>query len=1144
MATWPKARVPEPIGIEEGKESPRLARHLPVVVPPLVVLAVCYRILFSAEGIPLHGDMGFPLTLQRYGDWFQNMWNIHGNQSNLEQIDRLLFIKPVLFVLGLLHASPLVLAKVLVIGLLLLSGLTAFILARALVKALVPDAQPWVSSLVGAAAGTVYEFGPSVMYLASAYFYLLAYALAPLLILLMFRSASRKRLWWLSAATGGLLFSIAAASPQHTAFLGLGLSCLAIIVMHRYGVRRGLPGVALFFITFIASSLYWIVPTVPLAINGSLSPGYLPSWEDTVAFSRNATLANALTGYPEWLVWWSPGRFWPPAVLTILSSCRFILPACALLVAAYAWRGWVVRSAAIVGSVLVVGSMGAASPLQPAYRFAMFHIPALSNIGWFIRAPEKFTGYLWLVFVVLGVVGAALILRQNRSKLAIALVLVIPAAVFASTLPKNLAGFGDKYVPISVPKEYYQVSQELASMPGATLWLAPYYDATKGLGGNLAYTWAPDKMAPGFIRDSLPGNTFAAYNFTNPFAQEYAYLYSHPENLSRKLAALGIANIVLADDLVGGHAGFLRLQAYLTSDPSIVFVKRVGADLYVYTLLQGSAATTSPFIAVQGGRASQEDIYRRSFLNMPAAHLVYAEQQADPSWMTNPSQSNRLPWLLDDRSDIDVAMDSFAQKYGVSFTDKPDSSQLLGGWGRTLTAMPTSDFWPWHDYLTGLLGVPDAWDFDFGRGVVYSASKGATVKQTVQVPAGNYELLIRALTGARSSTVAVSIGGLRRYVPLNSPIQSSLRWFDLGPIALSNPASSVEIQNGSDQGIVNMVAVVPATEFRNELGRVRNLFQTDGLSVVTHDLVNQPTNQYLPADVYKVSGQGSVRLIDLQDGSVAVPSDGLVRIDRPGTFAIAPIDANLALLSMNGSDWAQPQASVDGFRALGSDAWQETTLAAGRSSYLRSPIVTLPTLCQNIVAAGSVDIDRVGSLSANIQFWGPTGSLIGTHQMVAAKTGSLVGLNVGGTAQVPPGARRVAAVLEDRNPVGGEVRNPVVRLFCANWTKPTAAGLGLAGTRRAQPSEGSFLIHDAAYDPQWRLVSHQGAPEQVGVPVDGAITLFPGAHPGDEVVYAPNESLGMGWKLTALAMSIVLIVCFLLAYQEFKLGKLTKRRRI
>jgi hypothetical protein len=349
----------------------RWRSHWPIVFPLIAVVAVGSRILLATDGIPLHGDMGFPLFLERYSDQFQSMWNIHGNQSNLEQIDRLLFIEPILFVLAKLHATSLTLAKVLLLGLVLVSGITAYGLAATLARGIAPGAPNWIAAFLGAAAGTVYEFGPPVMYMASAYFYLLAYALAPLLILLMFVSASRRRQWPFAAAAGGLLLSVASASPQHTAFLALGLFCVGLILIHRYGVRQALPGVAFFYLAFIATSLYWIVPTVPLALNGSITPGYLPDWSDTVTFSRNATLFNVLTGYAEWLVWWSPGAFWPRPALTLLDVCRMVLPACALLVSAYAWRHWVVRPAAIIGACLVVAAMGAASPLKPVYRFAM-----------------------------------------------------------------------------------------------------------------------------------------------------------------------------------------------------------------------------------------------------------------------------------------------------------------------------------------------------------------------------------------------------------------------------------------------------------------------------------------------------------------------------------------------------------------------------------------------------------------------------------------------------------------------------------------------------------------------------------------------------------------------------------------------------
>ena len=1033
----------------------------------------------------------------------------------------------------MLDASSLTLAKVLLVGLVILSGITAYSLALTLVNGCAPDLPILLRTLIAAAAATVYEFGPPVMYMASAYFYLLAYALAPLLILLMFRSAARKRLWWLSAAAGGILLSVASASPQHTAFLAFGLLLLAMILARRYGMRRSLPGASLFCAAFVASSLYWLVPTVPLALGGSITPGYLPDWNDTVVFSRNATLLNVLTGYSEWLVWWSPGPFWPHAVLEALVLARIVLPACALLVAAYCWRTWVVRWASIVGCGLVIAAMGAASPLAPAYRFAMFKIPVLSAVGWFIRAPEKFDGYLWLVLVMLSVLGASLVLRRNRSKVAIALIFAVPTVAFASALPKNLAGFADKYVPVTVPDEYYQVADALAGMPGATIWLAPYHDATSGLAANLAYTWAPDRMAPVFIPDSMPGNTFGSYHYTNPFAQEYAYLYSHPENLGRKLAALGITNIVLADDLVGGHNGFLRLQGYLTGDPSIRFVKRYGQRLYLYEL---AAQSTDRLIVIQGGRASQDDVYGPS-LNISQAHLIYAEQQANPAWLTDAGNAGNLPWLLDDRSDLDVAMNRFVAKYTISFTSQSETTDLYAGWGRTLTAQPTYEFFPWHQYLSDLLQVPDAWDFDFGTGVVWSASNGATLQQSRTTPAGTYELLVRGLATQHSSTIGISIGGITRNIPLNaSPAQGGLRWFDLGQVELPTSSDLVKIRNGSQHGVVNLVALVPTTEFRDELIRVRKLLGANGVSFVTHDLASQPSNEYIPADTYTLSAQGPVRLINLEDGSVITPNGAVVHVNRPGNFAIAPTDADSTMLALSGADWTRPQIRTVGLLSTGLNGWRE--VAGYPDSYLQSPPVTIPAGCQSLVAAGSIDVDQVGDFSASVQFLGGDNSPIGLHQLIGGIGGNIVGLNIGGFASVPSGATRVAIELKDRKPGAAIVSNPVVRLLCGSWSSAASGGLSLASARLAQESSSTFVIHPAAYDPQWGLVDHSSGNVISGVPVDGAITLFPQGHVGDIVTYAADESLARGWRLTALATSAVLLICLWIGCNELLRGRI------
>ena len=1069
--------------------------------------------------------MGFPLTFTRYQDWFRAMWNIHGNQSNLEHIDRLLFIRPLVDLLAAVNVSMLTAAKVLIVGLIIVAGLSAYLLAWVISRKIAPLAPGWAITTIAAAAGTLYELGPSVMYLASAYFYLLSYALAPLLILLIFLSATRARLWWLAGSGGGIVMSIAAASPQHTAFLGLGLTAVVIVLTARYGLRRVVPGVLLFAAGFVATSLYWLIPTVPLALHGDLSPGYLPNWDDTLAFSRNATLYNVLTGYSEWNVWWTPDSWWPDWMIVSLTVARLVLPACALLVIGFAFHSWLVRATTIVAVPAVLAAMGANSPLQPVYRQAMFKIPILNSVGWFIRAPEKFEGYIWLITVCLLTVGAGLLMQRYRSRLLLVALVLVAAVGFGSALPKNLAGFGNKYVAVPVPSEYYAATAALSNAPGSTIWLAPYYDATTGTAGTLAYVWAPDHMASSFMRDSLPGNSYAAYDFTNPFAQEYAYIYSHPDQLSRKLAALDIVNIVLADDLVGGHTGFLRLERVLTGDPGLRLVRRIGADLYLYKRIV-SATSPERYMAVQGGRSSQDDIYGPAALDIASTHILYAEQQSDPAWLM--ANTVGIPWVLDDRSEVDVAMNRFVQRYGISFTNLTDNSNLYGGWGRVQTAMPTDDFSTWHSYLNGLLQTRDAWDFDYGRGVVLTGTAALSLTQTVQVGPGRYELLVRGFENEHSSAIAIRVGKTSRSIDLNIPGNSDLKWMDLGPVSLDRSAATVTITNGQQHGIVNLVALVPEVAYQEAIRNVRDDFDRNGMAVISHDLAYQPANSFLTPDVYRLASGAPVRVVALDSGNaVAAPSSSqTITVTHPGTFAIVPTDATSAFMAANPTDWTI-SSNPSGLTDAGSGNWQ-LTRSSSQPQVLQTSAVMIPRGCQTVAVAGQVGIDQANSFSTSIVFLDGAGRESSHVETISKWTGSSADLNIGGESAVPPSVRRIALRLSDIGPAGGRISQPTVRLMCGGWYGKSDTQAILVGSR-AQPTPAPFVIHYSSYDPLWAYEPNNGGPYTKSVPVDGALNLFPEPTGEGRTVYLPDAALASGWAATAIGTLILLILTLMVA---------------
>jgi hypothetical protein len=1036
--------------------------------------------------------MQFPLTLDGYQAFVSSMWNPHGSLSNLPEIDRILFVRPLIAIVNLLGGSTLTLAKVVLFGIPTLAGLSAYALANALVKGTAPEISVGKRATIATVVAVGYAFSPWVMYSASAYFYLLSYALTPLIILLVYRAVTGSRAWPLKALLAGLLYAVASASPQFTAFLGVGCLATAVLGLHhgRAG-RRGLAGLGLFLATFTATSLYWLLPTFELARRGHVEPGYLPDWSDTIIFSRNANLPSVLTGYSEWVTWWRFPEWWPDLLTGYWRMATFLAPIAAMVFAFRHRRDWRVRAAFCVGVLATITSLGANSPAAPLYRHLMFG-SVFSDFGWFIRAPEKFAGYLWLAILALVTIGSAHLLRAKPLKSRAFLAWVAGAGIaFCSVLPKTLDGFANQYVPVSIPSYYAATAQWLGAHVGPTLWMAPYQDGTKGPAGTVSYAWAPTHQAPFFAAESMPGTVFGDYHFPNYFAREYSYLYNHTDHLFDKLQTLGIQHLVLANDILGGEEGYNRVAAAVAADPRFRLSFSDG-PINVYVVPPAFAATDRlHMIRVQGGHAAVDDYLDTAVGGTSATHLVYLQQDRNAaSTSDDRSAFGGTPFLLDDSGSIDLAMNTLQERYGTSLISGTDQSEVFHGWGRLLTAEPTAELYPWHTFITQYLSSRDAWDFDYGRGVVITVSPGEPISAPTpnQFPAGHYELLVRGLRSPASTSVTISIGRQSRVVDL-SATTATMGWVDAGPIDTSAPTSRVALRSSEGPTVVNLVALVPSREWASSLSAVNAQETRDGVGVVTR--LNPGSSVPFPVvgGSYRVVSDRGVALVRLNDMTLQAPGSVQQSLP-PGQYSALALE--------------DPRAVAT------------ATLSDPHSMVQRIP---LGSSCPSFGLVGRGDFNDPRGMTVQARFLDGRGLPIGGDLTLAALAGWHYDAVVSGAVNVPAGATSAQLGLSGAAQAAG-------LRFIAMCGRAIASPSRLAITPDHWSDGGAVpaTAHVQTYDPDWARATAEGRIDAHSLPLDGAINAIPMRSPGDRVVYEPDNLLRRGWLATAFATLFVVVV--------------------
>ncbi len=834
----------------------RLAIRL-VTALPIVILTG--RSILSTHGVPMFGDLNFPLTLRGYEANFANMWNPRGPQSNLQSIDRLLFIQPiVLLQLAANVHSTVLLSRLLLVGLPLLAGQTALSLARKVALIVTGTSHTRVAALTSIAFAWLFQLSPWVMYRESAYFYLLSYAVAPLVVLLLLRVAEDPERTG-DAIICGITLAVASASPQYTVYLS-GIALVSgIYVLRRRGLRA-LPALAIAAATYAVLSLYWLLPTSYLALAGRINPGYVLTWTQTELFSRNATVLNVLTGLSQWLVWWHYPAWWNPTWSAAWNAARSLLPLGAALLAVLYWRkSRGMRWLTIATVVVAVMAMGSRSPAAAAYRWVEFRAPGLDAIGWFFRDPGKIEGFVWFGVLLLALGGFLLAYRDATSVMNMRVLAACAACAVTSGilsfLPADLYGYDFAYQPVSPPTYYSQVSRYLHSSRRPTLWVAGYEGAPTFGAGTIEYTWDRGRQGPFFAAESMPGTTFGYYHYTDPFSQEYNYLFYDAHDLGTKLQMLGIGYVVVANDIVGGSASYDSWLRRLSTSASVSLAATFGPLKVFRVRMPAPTAHQRPVVWL-GGRAGQDLGFQAGVLD-GSSTVFFAQQGTRILSDLTAGRMDGWPIATVDRNPLlTIASSAALARLGVGLSSSATSASIYSGWQWLRMSQSTAAYDGWHAFVSGFLRVPDTWSFGFGLGAAISRSGPASLQIPDHLGPGNYVVLARALLCRTCGTFAMTLGAWTGYYQTTAP-STQMHTFISGPIRVTQSTSSVTLMRGRGTAVINAFAIVPAPTWTRYLAAAKSLLEQNGLTAIyTCSYLQSVRGLELPPGKYSVRGWG------------------------------------------------------------------------------------------------------------------------------------------------------------------------------------------------------------------------------------------------------------------------------------------------
>jgi hypothetical protein len=551
----------------------------------LMLTIFLLRTILFTPGIPSHGDLTYPSTIIQYQKALFPLWNESTSDSNLESIDRGFSLLLVLFV-RLIGGEVDLLSKLYFFIPLFVSGVTTAYLTKYVLQKVYPDKRPNAFAII--IASFMFMISPWVLEQVQAPFFWLSYAVTPGIILLAFRFFSERRLTF--GIGLAILWTLASTTPHYTifSFLIIFFAWLCTHVQFQFGDFNGLKqslrrhhfsdlvtytkinwgfskylkDLKLWILlgsVFIALNAYWIVMTLFLLINGTITPGYVFTSDMLSFFSPNANLPHVLSGTDQWISWW-PGQY-SGLIQGLIVAATIALPAILIGAGALAKKGkGDLRLLYILIGIWIIGVFFSLGENNPVYHWLAIDSPLSSAYGWLLRVPGKISYLLWPAYAVCAglVVQSAYSYCSSKKKnflckkaLVLTAVAVLLIASTGYAIIKAEDYFNYYYAPVPVPAAYQQAFSyinanltedriaefaryENGSQLNFTVQVSadPYSErVNSSSGGNdlhhsnsswlnfiqpfeSSYTWNQHRIAGYFVPRSISVPNFGYYHFT------------------------------------------------------------------------------------------------------------------------------------------------------------------------------------------------------------------------------------------------------------------------------------------------------------------------------------------------------------------------------------------------------------------------------------------------------------------------------------------------------------------------------------------------------------------------------------------------------------------------------------------------------
>ena len=852
----------------------------------------------------LSHDLEVPMYLDNIFASYGAQWNPHQSIANLVKVYQIQLLLPFLAVGWVARPPPMSLIELILVGAQVASGFNTCYASYVLLARSFPD-KSRLCFLASIVSGLFGMFNPLWASDPRHVNTRLTFAFIPLLVLTLVLGFSQKRYRYIVGAA--FFWSLISGSIRIIVAGGILLAWFFILysladIIQRRGSLAGIVQYLRLAIVMIGTYIFFtcfrILPTALGLFTGRAAEPYPPIVEGAIKGSYQSTLANML----RFDVDLNPRPFepLPPFLNNPMTQLAFyilsftVFSAC--VASFYLWKKN--RDLLFLGSSLILFTAlsTAVNPygfpgVRELFMWLMFGAPLSRRFFFLFRNPNM-VRVLPTVFaaLVLGFAVYWLLKQASRIKiprfsraLPIALIAIITLSIFTSSWPMLTGNFNGDLKPVRVPDQYFAVNDWLKETDGdfKVVWMPKY--------GGTPF-WSQNKIRRfEDISSSMP--TYVVWG--GPFSQRpiesyLKYLMSfnlkyrfdvtqanRTANLGKLLAPLNVRYLIF-NTRAPVDANLTSVLMTLESQRDLQLV-RADDFLYVFEIQNYAKHVYGlpRLVLVDGGRETMTALSQIESFD-PTTTALYFIQQADTERAEEllraadtiilEDPSNLLPLFVPDESILAPAR----------FSIHNDPTRF---WAFASTSDPRFGRW------TAVLGSEhlQLWQFDYGRGLVYT-STNATLDMPFNVDEdGEYEIYVRYLEKSVPGAIEIAVDGRASWT---RDTQSSVTRFTferIGEHWLSRGSHNLRLANLSGFNAVNLLIVASRTDLDTAEARIDTELNSKNLAYMSlpgSDL--QFSNGEIVTSFGGIALNG--RALELRKDGVAstrfyIPSDGSYTLD-------------------------------------------------------------------------------------------------------------------------------------------------------------------------------------------------------------------------------------------------------------------------